>query len=86
MKHLRHATTPVKPRAPVRFDVAFQIELFIWRRCLFDQLSSDTTIARRWNLPLVELLIQTINSTLIYQQKHFQDLVSCKFQEERYES
>ena len=26
---------------------------------------------------LVELFIQTINTTLIYQQKHFQELCSC---------
>ena len=34
-------------------------------------------IARRLNRPLVELFIQTINSMLSYQQKHFQELCSC---------
>ena len=34
-------------------------------------------VAQRLNQPLVELFIQTINSTLSYQQKHFQELCSC---------
>ena len=74
MKHLKYVTTSVKLGAPI----ASEVDVHFW------SAEFHTTIVQSLNRPLVELFIQTINSTLIYQQKHFQEFKYVT--EERYES